>query len=238
MSSAAVRFTSSARSGLPLSKLVVTLTIVCCIQAFLGLPWNVVAACYSTWALICCGRLLSGDTTAIFDGLLFVTVLTLSNATLLWASLDSFSAYLHSVLPVILSAFLVAAFLISGVFYKSQREEQQKQAEDVEPTKHCRPLIFPCRTTHARMFPKKHSFAYSYLLAGVPVGPKQHHGRYGSMLSVDNNLKPWPANRKGWFHIQGSDYLDRGNENLDLNGKLTQYLRSQVCSQSSPLYTR
>ena len=30
-----------------------------------------------------------------------------------------------------------------------------------------KPLLFPARTTHRRLFPTPHSFSYSYLLAGI-----------------------------------------------------------------------
>ncbi|KAL8910450.1 MAG: hypothetical protein Q9171_004244 [Xanthocarpia ochracea] len=33
-----------------------------------------------------------------------------------------------------------------------------------------KPLLFPSKTSHTRLFPKKHSFTYSYLLVGIPVG--------------------------------------------------------------------
>ena len=45
-----------------------------------------------------------------------------------------------------------------------------------------RPLFFPSRTTQTRLFPKSHSFSYSYLLVGIPVGWR---GSVGGMLAAD-----------------------------------------------------
>lgn len=89
-----------------------------------------------------------------------------------------------------------------------------------------KPLVFPCRTSHTRFFPQKHSFSYSYLFVGVPVGFK---GSAGFLLSADNGSKA----AKSWFHIEPTDYLSRGNDNLGLQGKLHLYLKSQVSGESS-----
>lgn len=96
-----------------------------------------------------------------------------------------------------------------------------------------RPLLFPCRTTHTRLFPKKHSFSYSYLCVGIPIG---WQGSLNSFLSVDFGghltgkayKKWWPS----WFSIMSSDYLNRGSNAAGLKGKLDDYLESQVCAFS------
>ncbi|KAM7195437.1 Protein of unknown function (DUF1365) domain containing protein [Naviculisporaceae sp. PSN 640] len=95
-----------------------------------------------------------------------------------------------------------------------------------------KPLLFPCRTTHARMFPQKHAFSYSYLVVGVPVG---WEGNAGGMLSVgaktERGLASWfsftPRLRKGWYNVDPADYLARGDSVLGLRGKLDDYLRSE-----------
>ncbi|KAK3073763.1 hypothetical protein LTR53_004343 [Teratosphaeriaceae sp. CCFEE 6253] len=79
------------------------------------------------------------------------------------------------------------------------------------------PLLLPSRTTHSRMFPKKHAFSYSYLFVGIPVGIT---GRLSKMLSVDS---PQAA----WFHIDSADYLERGNADWTLAEKLKAYLHTQ-----------
>ncbi|TID20871.1 dna-binding wrky domain-containing protein [Venturia nashicola] len=68
------------------------------------------------------------------------------------------------------------------------------------------------------MFPKKHSFAYSYLQVAVPVG---FEGLCGSFISVGD------VKRKGWLHVQGSDYLDRNSSKTTLEDKLSEYLQTQ-----------
>ncbi|KAK3360268.1 hypothetical protein B0T25DRAFT_565187 [Lasiosphaeria hispida] len=82
------------------------------------------------------------------------------------------------------------------------------------------------------MFPKKHSFSYSYLAVGVPV---DWEGNAGGMVSVgvegESGLSSWfslaPRTRQGWYTIDAGDYLERGNSKLGLRGKLDTYLRSQ-----------
>lgn len=105
-----------------------------------------------------------------------------------------------------------------------------KTGQDPLTTLELKPLIFPCRTSHTRLFPKKHSFSYSYLYVGVPVGSS------GSLLSVGNEAflnenektEHGPKTTKSWFHIEAMDYLNRGDHSLGLKGKLHDYLRSQV----------
>ena len=83
-------------------------------------------------------------------------------------------------------------------------------------------LLFPCTTTHSRMFPEKNSFSYSYLVVGIPVG---WEGNAGGMVSVGGQGSPAS---KGWYHVNAADYLERGSGHLGLRGKLDKYLRSQV----------
>jgi len=94
-----------------------------------------------------------------------------------------------------------------------------------------KPMIFRCATSHTRISPKKHSFNYSYLLVGVPVGWK---GSVGGMLSADdereNSSWLWAKPGKAWHVVNGDDYLGRGHSADGLRGKLRDYLKSQVCS--------
>lgn len=91
-----------------------------------------------------------------------------------------------------------------------------------------RPLFFPARTTHSRFFPQKHSFSYSYLLVGIPIGCR---GALRSYLTVDLPHDS-PASStlfsRSWFSVDADDYLERGSESLGLQGKLHSYLKSQV----------
>ncbi|PVH84877.1 hypothetical protein DL98DRAFT_546643 [Cadophora sp. DSE1049] len=75
--------------------------------------------------------------------------------------------------------------------------------------------LIPCRTTHSRLFPVKHSFSYSYLTVGIAVGYK---GSVNRMIGVDeHSCSPvWskvPFGKlftRSWFSIRASDYLQRG----------------------------
>ncbi|TVY33195.1 hypothetical protein LSUB1_G008058 [Lachnellula subtilissima] len=95
-----------------------------------------------------------------------------------------------------------------------------------------KPMFFPCRTAHTRMFPTKHSFSYSYLLAGIPVG---WGGSAGGILSSDVENKPTSWCRKvfslkpysSWFTVNGDDYFERGHVKGGLKEKLQNYLHNQ-----------
>ena len=86
------------------------------------------------------------------------------------------------------------------------------------------PLILPGRTYHARFFPSFHSFVYSYLMVGVPVGwTGTHHG----MISVDE--PKW--SQRGWLRVEAQDHLGREHDAGGLRSKLDRYLRSQVSTR-------
>lgn len=90
-----------------------------------------------------------------------------------------------------------------------------------------KPILFPCRTSHTRIFPQKHSFSYSYLFIGIPVGWR---GWVSSLLTADLKTLPWRGRkpRNGWFNIDSADFLARGDSMHGLRGKLDTYLESQV----------
>ena len=90
-----------------------------------------------------------------------------------------------------------------------------------------KPLLFPCRTSHTRVFPKNHSFSYSYLFVGIPIGWR---GAARNILSAD--LRSLPERdqkpKTAWFSVESDDYLNRGDSPKGLQGKLEAYLESQV----------
>lgn len=103
------------------------------------------------------------------------------------------------------------------------------------------PLIFPCRTTHTRLFPKKHSFSYSYLYVGIPVG---WQGSVNTVLSADTEASSCANNdqfghplreTKAWLRVEAADHLNRGDAHLGLQGKLHEYLISQARYFFNPL---
>lgn len=84
--------------------------------------------------------------------------------------------------------------------------------------------IFSCSTKHARMFPKRHSFEYSYLQCGFPVIPAGVASNGTEVgLGRDRLLGSW------WLRVRAEDYLERGSGTLGFYGKLKMYLRTQVC---------
>ncbi|MCJ1471394.1 hypothetical protein MMC13_000033 [Lambiella insularis] len=125
--------------------------------------------------------------------------------------------------------FLVTFTLRSFVVNRKRQSLDaavSKNSAEFAPDHLLQPLLFPCRTSHTRLFPKKHSFSYSYLFVGVPVG---WVGSAGSMISVgteDFSSKGYGTS-KAWFRVNASDHLDRGNAHLGLRGKLRVYLESQ-----------
>ena len=101
-----------------------------------------------------------------------------------------------------------------------------------------KPIIFPCRTSHTRLFPQKHSFSYSYLYVGIPVGWR---GWVSSLLTADLKTLPWRDRKpkNGWFNVDSADHLARGDSMHGLRGKLDTYLESQVsASCMTPLHPR
>ena len=104
--------------------------------------------------------------------------------------------------------------------------ESKENAESKGPFE---PLIFPCRTSHTRLFPQKHAFSYSYLTVGVPVG---WQGRAGSMIETEGRRSD-PGEKRALsiaFRVEAADHLDRGNDHISLRGKLDTYIKSQVCT--------
>lgn len=109
----------------------------------------------------------------------------------------------------------------------SKIQTKEKQCQDQDISLFTKPLVFPSRIHHVRMFPKKHSFAYSYLMVGIPVG---WQGSVGTLLSAGS--KPTPGSSKkvspAWLSVDTADHLARGDERLGLREKLDSYLRSIV----------
>ena len=92
------------------------------------------------------------------------------------------------------------------------------------------PLIFPCRTTHTRLFPAKHAFSYSYLYVGIPIGWR---GDIGTIPAADRRsaYSQCPEGQGAWFSVEAEDYLQRGGHADGLRGKLYDYLAAQGVQQ-------
>lgn len=124
-------------------------------------------------------------------------------------------------------------FIQSLRYVRGLRQPQQHNS--VIENGALKPMLFPCRTSHTRLFPKKNTFTYSYLVAGVPIGWK---GSVGGFLSADveKQSESWfsrlfstkPQQGNTWYTIDPADYLELGHVHLGLEGKLERYLQSQV----------
>ncbi|CAK7220476.1 hypothetical protein SBRCBS47491_004201 [Sporothrix bragantina] len=116
----------------------------------------------------------------------------------------------------------ISVAAIFAMVFKLKSRSQRDTAHESSWTGPGKPLLLPCITTHTRMFPKMHSFVYSYLVVGVPVG---WSGVCNGMISVAGDGQT--GQKKGWYHIDPEDYLERGNGHLGLRGKLDAHLVSQ-----------
>ncbi|KAJ5742386.1 uncharacterized protein N7511_011405 [Penicillium nucicola] len=93
-----------------------------------------------------------------------------------------------------------------------------------------KPLLFPTKLSHSRMFPERYNYTYDYFLVGIPVSLR---GRVGSILSIDT-AQPAPddpnkstRSTKCWFKVDQRHYLEPGNSTLGLQGKLKRHLLSR-----------
>ncbi|KAF2008052.1 DUF1365-domain-containing protein [Amniculicola lignicola CBS 123094] len=90
-----------------------------------------------------------------------------------------------------------------------------------EEMRYPKSLIIPSRTTHARMFPKRHAFNYSYLLYGIPITPMDTVNGADIGLGHDCVKGSW------WLQVRAEDYLQRGYGELGFYAKLKSWLREQ-----------
>lgn len=128
----------------------------------------------------------------------------------------------------LLVASSITVILIFGTILSQLVYAESNKAPDLAPNTwkwalECpKARIFPCQTAHARIFPKKHAFSYSYLQCGFPIIP-QGIMTNGMRVSTgqDRTLGRW------WLRIQAEDYLDRGYADIGFYGKLKRYLREQ-----------
>jgi hypothetical protein len=137
-----------------------------------------------------------------------------------WAIFTLLRPILHAAAVFAISVAIFVVLLTSIALSRSLRSHRLEKWDSVDSTK---PLIIRCRTTHSRMFPKRHTFSYRYLQVSVPVS---FTGSCSRFLSVGQ------SSTYALFHVDASDYLIRGSKNKTLQGKLTEYLESQVFAPS------
>ncbi|KAJ2965819.1 hypothetical protein NQ176_g10436 [Zarea fungicola] len=113
-------------------------------------------------------------------------------------------------------------------------------------------VFIPSRTTHSRFFPKKHSFAYSYLTVGIPVGLRSE---INGLLSVDPPQPPAPTRSRWWwwwwwwwqwlsrlvssspvYKVDAANHLARGIDQGGLRAKLNHFLASQKINANNYPY--
>ena len=92
-----------------------------------------------------------------------------------------------------------------------------------------RPRLIPSHTTHTRLFPRKHSFSYSQLSAGIPL---DYSGNANGSTSVHGPSLSTQLRRlsrpDAWFYVNSTDHLQRQRSSDGLRGKLDSYLESEV----------
>lgn len=115
------------------------------------------------------------------------------------------------------SGYATVALCLQYALAHVHKASRPRRTVSNRPKPPLAPQIFPCHTTHARLFPTRHSFTYSYLLVGVPVGWQHDAG----LLSCD----PSPGNKsRSWFSVHAEDYLARGGYQGGLRSKLNHFL--------------
>lgn len=108
-----------------------------------------------------------------------------------------------SVQVLLTSAFV----LLTGRLIFQLVRSRLKSKHDTSWKGPARPYLIPCRTTHSRQIPKKHSFSYSYLVVGTPVGCS---GNVNGVVSVDVQKhggiqQPGSWKQKAWFDVDAAD---------------------------------
>lgn len=156
-----------------------------------------------------------------------LVILTLLLVSLNWAFVRGVAGPLLNNNRSLVFCFNVTWQLL-WLWYRSPRDRHDLEtaaAADTGNDAHVlSPMLLECRTTHARLFPKHHSFSYSYLMAGVPIGMQS----LSQEVFVDC---PRPKSlKRGWFSVHAEDYLERGFHKDGFAGKLSDYLRAQGLS--------
>lgn len=161
----------------------------------------------------------------LVNGFLLVSFLTIQQRHVFAVALDSILP--QQTIKAAVGVLVIAFSLFRILRLKGTGAEQPKWNGPGKV------LLFPCRTSHSRLFPRKHVFSYSYLTIGIPV---DFEGDAGGLVSVGIRAKPglssWFSSvspvSSTWFSIDPDDYLERGKSELGLRGKLDVYLRTQV----------
>ncbi|KAF2020194.1 hypothetical protein BU24DRAFT_135171 [Aaosphaeria arxii CBS 175.79] len=130
---------------------------------------------------------------------------------------------------------LIVLGFVSTSYKNVFKRKEERPGSDSNTTdssiKHPKALIFPCRTTHARIFPKRHAFKYSYLLYGIPIIPPWAAANgQGIVDGKDRKKGNW------WLQVRAEDYLERGYGELGFYGKLKKVLHEHDVPDSEWSY--
>lgn len=149
--------------------------------------------------------------------LLNLEILALITIVLEWKTL---CFQINQAIPSQAYIYALAVFSLQVVFNLARNNIPLKSPNETRSEALLRPMLYECKTTHTRLFPSKHSFAYSYLLVRVPVGADVVSN---ALLSADTGHG---KKSQTWFSVNSEDYLERGEHQYGLLGKLKDYLSS------------
>lgn len=231
-----MRSETSGRNGLLLSFFYLLLSVVPCATVFGRHTWPLLAI----WASAGGVRFWRGDRAVLQDCILFGAINALLLRRELLASIGKRWGELErlKVETLSLSTFAIRAVIPLAIFgFALCRRYGRNDHGSVSParsppdvrvcsTEYPKPLLFPCRTSHARMFPQKHAFGYTYLLCGFPISPTCTAADGNEVRDGEDQIMgSW------WLRIRAEDYLERGYGALGFYGKLKLFLRGQVCQR-------
>ncbi|KAJ6104625.1 hypothetical protein N7523_010945 [Penicillium sp. IBT 18751x] len=164
---------------------------------------------------------------------LFTVFLEVSNQVGWWKMIKiAFPLTLISIGGVLVAWILLIAYVQRKLILWTEEHS------DVAKTLLGKPLLFPTRLTHSRMFPEKYNYWINYFLVGIPIGLRGH---IGSLMAIDSDAMSSHSTSKGfftslltkvqkkllWFRVDPSLYLHRGDGHLGLVAKLESFLKEQ-----------
>ena len=217
------------------SLVLVFLSTAPCAIAFGQSAWPSCA----TWAALAGVRIRYEDRKVVRDCLLFGLVTSLLFRHQIFEAISTtWDVWLRGRGSwAIISAATLAALAVFGYISATDNDDRKSHVEPLASDtnrwtlEHPKAFIIPCRTTHTRMFPKKHSFGYNYLLCGFPVVPGLTTPEGMDLPDgKDKFLGRW------WLRIRADDYLARGQADLGFYGKLKVFFRERVCMSIPGMY--
>ncbi|OAG11695.1 uncharacterized protein CC84DRAFT_1107391 [Paraphaeosphaeria sporulosa] len=231
-----MKTTASGRTGLLRRLVLFSFSFVPCTFAFGLSTWPL----YAIWAILGGARIRYGDRKVLQDSLFFGSfIILLARQPISDACVRTWTLIGKDKQSTATTgaATIVALAALGYIFKESNNYSREKQSEPLPKgtrpwsVDHAGSFVIPCHTTHSRIFPKKHSFGYDYLLCGFPIVPV---GTTPEGIDItdgsDHILGKW------WLQIKAEDYLTRGQAALGFYGKLKVYLREKGVKDSEWSY--